>query len=344
MTETIRPFTTAGELTAGQHVRLRVDTPPYRVDHTYRVETGQVLLLLVPVGGGNPSSVLWKPSTPFELVADEELAELEVVARRARLVAALHELADDIERLELPVPEYRAELTVMPGPRADVDRWASLLGVEVHSHPDGWQVACRDGSPLSVRVIGDRLPEPDADAVQADADALVDGITTLLDNAADSKLDTDAEHVHVGGTIGGLGENEVECACGLVFGGFDSQASAMAFMERHIDNPEPTAVDLSHKGVDRILAGLAEAGLEVHYNETDGDTAIDIWLTELDPADNAATILSWRDTEGWLLRQWEQFYGDTNTQTPDRKWPITAGGLVEVARDVSAILAEQAGE
>jgi hypothetical protein len=97
-------------------------------------------------------------------------------------------------------------------------------------------------------------------------------------------------------------------------------------------------LDLSHAGVDAILAAIADAGLEVHYNETDGDTALDIWLTALDAT--TAVILSWRDTEGWTLRQWETFGGDTSV-APDRTWPIGAGSVAEVARDVAAILADE---
>ncbi|MEU5549233.1 hypothetical protein ABZ738_05640 [Micromonospora sp. NPDC047793] len=101
----------------------------------------------------------------------------------------------------------------------------------------------------------------------------------------------------------------------------------------------PQTIDLSHKGVDRILAALAAEGIEVHYSETDGDTAIDVWLTDVELADGMpATVLSWRDTEGWLLRHWDEFGGDTNTQAPDRKWPIAAGSPAEVARDVAACL------
>lgn len=100
-----------------------------------------------------------------------------------------------------------------------------------------------------------------------------------------------------------------------------------------------TTVDLSHAGVDNIIAALANAGLAVHYNETDGDTFLDVWLTDFDATD--ATILSWRGNgEGWQLRRWEKFGGDTNAQTPDRKWPVAAGSPAEVARDVASVLAE----
>lgn len=102
--------------------------------------------------------------------------------------------------------------------------------------------------------------------------------------------------------------------------------------------------DLTHAGVDAILAVLADAGVPVHYSETDGDTFLDVWLTDVEDA-TTATILSWRDNgEGWLLRTWESFGGDTNAQRPDRKWPITAGSPAEVSRDVATILANAQAE
>ncbi|MEV1331166.1 hypothetical protein AB0J20_16490 [Micromonospora costi] len=103
-------------------------------------------------------------------------------------------------------------------------------------------------------------------------------------------------------------------------------------------NTTSNTVDLSHQGVDNILAALANAGLEVHYNETDGETFVDVWLTDIEANANAV-VLSWRGNpgEGWSLREWVD--GDTAGQ-PDRKWPITSGSLAEVARDVATILAE----
>ncbi|MFE9192022.1 hypothetical protein ACFYL6_20695 [Micromonospora sp. NPDC007208] len=102
-------------------------------------------------------------------------------------------------------------------------------------------------------------------------------------------------------------------------------------------NHSSTPVDLSYAGVDRILAALAAAGIEVHYNETDGDTTIDVWLTDVEATTGPAVILSWRGTtgEGWTLREWAD--SDTTGQ-PARKWPIADGSLADVARDVAAIL------
>lgn len=102
---------------------------------------------------------------------------------------------------------------------------------------------------------------------------------------------------------------------------------------------DQTVLDLSHKGVEDILAALNTAGVEVRYNETDGDTSIDVWLTDVEATTGPAVILSWRgDTgEGWTLREWAD--GDTTGQ-PARRLPITDGSLANVARDVAVILSD----
>lgn len=67
-----------------------------------------------------------------------------------------------------------------------------------------------------------------------------EGLAARLVELPESQWPVPAEHRHVGGAFGGPGENEVECACGLVFGGFDTPAAAMEVLERHIASPEPT--------------------------------------------------------------------------------------------------------
>lgn len=94
-----------------------------------------------------------------------------------------------------------------------------------------------------------------------------------------------------------------------------------------------TSVDLSDEGVESILAALTNAGIEVHYNETDGDCYIDIWLTDFDAA--PIDILSWRDSRGWWLAEWDS--NDTNG-SPDREWTVFGATPADVARDVAAIL------
>lgn len=221
-------------------------------------------------------------------------------AVRRALVDALRKLADDIEQQELPVPTYRAEFAILPGSRANVDRWAAHLGAEVRIHPEGFPTVKRRSEVLEVSVIGDAPAESDAVALDVAAGAAT------------------AEAVQ-------------------------AEVNAAAPAAPDVMEPGPVP-DLSHEGVDRILAALTEAGLRVYYNETDGDTFLDVWLTDFDATD--ATILSWRGNgEGWQLRRWEKFGGDTNAQTPDRKWPVAAGSPAEVARDVASVLSatEQAG-
>jgi hypothetical protein len=41
-------------------------------------------------------------------------------------------------------------------------------------------------------------------------------------------------HEHIAGSAGGPGDNSAECACGVVFDGFDTHADAMAVLNAHI--------------------------------------------------------------------------------------------------------------
>ncbi|MEW2474649.1 hypothetical protein AB0875_12740 [Micromonospora gifhornensis] len=121
---------------------------------------------------------------------------------------------------------------------------------ELLLHPSGRQITAMTAADGTTELTMTGLTlEQVADAVTAagltgqsaaptEVDALVDGITTLLDGPGGSTVG--AEHAHVGGVIGGPGENEAECACGLIFGGFDSQAAALEFLDRHIADPEKT--------------------------------------------------------------------------------------------------------
>jgi hypothetical protein len=54
----------------------------------------------------------------------------------------------------------------------------------------------------------------------------------VLDHDLDGPVEL--EHEHTGGAAGGPGENEVWCACGVTYAGFDTHAEAMAMLEAHI--------------------------------------------------------------------------------------------------------------
>lgn len=269
-----QPDTPLADLTPGTYIHWRDERgiQPIQVARLLHVERYQgarpMVAALVERPGG--PELLRKTADHMVVVATpEDIAAAGEGERRAAVVAALRELADDIEDLALPVPRYGLNVSAAVWTYAEAEAWAEYLGVEV-----------RAGGPQKDIPVADR-----------EGDALA---------------------VHV-----------------------QSQEPMPA--------AEPVSADLSHAGVDRILAALAAEGIEVHYSETDGDTAIDIWLTDVELADGMpATALSWRDAEGWLLRHWAAFGGDTNTQAPDEKWPISAGGPAEVARDVAAILDESA--
>ncbi|MEV6633924.1 hypothetical protein AB0M54_24550 [Actinoplanes sp. NPDC051470] len=76
------------------------------------------------------------------------------------------------------------------------------------------------------------------------------------------------EHRHVGGSVGGKGDNDAECACGTTFSGFDTHAQAMRALDAHIADEARTldpwavlAAELTNIATD--LAALAGSGLPI---------------------------------------------------------------------------------
>lgn len=59
---------------------------------------------------------------------------------------------------------------------------------------------------------------------------------------------------------------------------------------------------MSGAGIRDILSTLAAAGVTIYHHETDGDTFIDLTLT---PETHVVqTVLSWRETETWMIRDY----------------------------------------
>jgi hypothetical protein len=54
---------------------------------------------------------------------------------------------------------------------------------------------------------------------------------------------TTVTHEHRGGSVGGEGQNDAECACGTAFRGFDTHTDAMAVLDEHIADEAKAAAD-----------------------------------------------------------------------------------------------------
>ncbi len=95
---------------------------------------------------------------------------------------------------------------------------------------------------------------------------------------------------------------------------------------------QQTVPDLSPEGVDGILAALHDAGVETYYTETDGETALDIWLDPVGAAE--ARVLSWRtsDADRWCLTWWAD--GATAADPTDR-WYLPVGGVAWRVAEIS---------
>ena len=102
-------------------------------------------------------------ATPAEIDACQERR------RRREVALGLVSLADQIEGGELPLGSYIG-VSMSVGARADVDRWASALGVEVRVS-DGWPTAHAYRGDLVIHVQGPREQETAAGDGVAPADA-----------------------------------------------------------------------------------------------------------------------------------------------------------------------------
>ncbi|SBT64256.1 hypothetical protein GA0070622_1226 [Micromonospora sediminicola] len=105
-------------------------------------------------------------------------------------------------------------------------RHFALVGATGYHAIVVWRGVCVDLVSVATVEIEPAVGAAPAAEVQAEVDA----------------LPVPPEHYQVGGSVGGPGENSVECACGLVFDGFDTHAGAMAFLDRHIADPEPASL------------------------------------------------------------------------------------------------------
>lgn len=56
-----------------------------------------------------------------------------------------------------------------------------------------------------------------------------------------------ASHYHLGGSVGPAGENSAECACGVIYDGFDTVSQATETLARHI-------ADATHR--DRVIQSI----------------------------------------------------------------------------------------
>lgn len=112
------------------------------IDHVVRVthvehfaaEDSRSTPMVLVVGRGTDGR-LWSPALERAeragLATPEEIAEAEVVGHRASVVTGLRELADRIERHDLPVPKYGLSVNSVLDTEADLRRWAEVTGWEV---------------------------------------------------------------------------------------------------------------------------------------------------------------------------------------------------------------------
>lgn len=195
----------------------------------------------------------WSPEPAPTVTEDEPVRSVD--GSRAAKVQGLRELADWLEaNPEVPFADtgYLAINTwawqVRPGGHYSTDdeadaevlrKTAALIGV---SHIEG-----KHGGPhgLVVKEFAGRVRYELCHVVKqaptAPAEDLTPGVGEVAGPAEGVGPATapngETEHYHVGGAAGGPGENDAECACGVIFTGFDTHADAVAVLDRHIAAP-----------------------------------------------------------------------------------------------------------
>lgn len=173
MTTSFRTTKPASELTRGDFVLH--NGAVHQVRHVEPISYSNQYLLVV-FAGGVTAEYAAECSAPIAFA--EEIADAQGAGRRAALAGALHELASAIVDEVLPVPEFFTELRSTLDSRADVERWAEHLGVDVKmggpqdNIPYAEQHVKVGGVSFEVHVQGPPEPVVTSGSVTASADGI----------------------------------------------------------------------------------------------------------------------------------------------------------------------------
>ncbi|MFI1195484.1 hypothetical protein ACH4T9_19815 [Micromonospora sp. NPDC020750] len=122
------------KLTIGQHISDNLGV--HELVHHLPFHNGEgsqmYALTLRPLGAGDPWVSRHPEGAKLRLATDAEIRYYTDAGRREALAAALRQLASDIVEQQLPVSARLFDAA--PGvlrSRADLERWAAYLGVEV---------------------------------------------------------------------------------------------------------------------------------------------------------------------------------------------------------------------
>jgi hypothetical protein len=169
--------------------------------------------------------------------------------RRAETIAGLREATDWLEaHPEVPLP-YRPLLQYFvhgDGAEsiAELQDIGAALGIApARSHPGGPHVKViqpfRGG--VSYEAIACDIAREDFEG--PDVTPAVGEVPGPDSPQAGPATAAEPEHYHSGGAAGGPGDNEAECACGVTYAGFDSQAEALEALQQHIADPAESVQD-----------------------------------------------------------------------------------------------------
>ena len=230
--------------------------------------------------------IVREPSREEQIAAvvDEWLADAEALTRADHLVACLRRVADVLEPLGdkvIPRTGLKVELHLFAhaAPAAErmaaLDELAAVFGHKGEMSEAGhYHTGYVHGGGLRIVTIAEPEPKPIvSDETIRQAEQLSRMVLpmaecgcpiwgTVVDHCAACREEgrstaEPGEHRHVGGSVGGPGENSAECACGTTFAGFDTHAEPAALLDKHIANETAeAAAPIAAERVEEILAEL----------------------------------------------------------------------------------------
>lgn len=131
-----------------------------------------IAALLATDDGREPMYARYRAEQMIDLASPELIAAAKDAERRQAMAQVLRRLADDIVDLDMPLPKYRLHVTGCLDSRAEVERWAKHLDVEVRlgGTQENIPVANKeldvlDGLMVDLQFQSD--PEPEASTEQA---------------------------------------------------------------------------------------------------------------------------------------------------------------------------------
>lgn len=161
----------ADELETGDHIIevAQYGQPPQPLKvlfaHPFRDGDGKPMVAVMldaptKIDGFSPLDLRVPVDAKFEMADEQDLAAYHDAGRRQALAATLRQLADEIVDLALPIPRYQISIGGVVDSRAELERWAEHLDVEVRMSGE-IPVVDKERGGLDVHFQSAPEPEPE---------------------------------------------------------------------------------------------------------------------------------------------------------------------------------------